>query len=50
MTGLLDFYVAIAIAAGCLIPVLLVAWAIEMWWVSLPDYKRRRIMRKLGAR
>lgn len=50
MDGLLDFYAAIAICSAYAIPFLLVAWAVESWWVSLPYHKRRNIIRKIGGK
>jgi hypothetical protein len=50
MDGLLDFYAAIAIFAGYALPFLVVAWALESWWMGLPRYQQRRILRKMGVK
>ena len=50
MDGLIDFYVAIAIFAGYAIPFVIAAWVFESWWLNLPTYKRRNILRKIGVK
>lgn len=50
MDGLIDFYVAIAIFAGYAIPFVIVGWVLESWWLNLPTYKRRNILRKMGLK
>jgi hypothetical protein len=50
MNGILDFYMAIAIFAAYTFPLLVVAWALETWWMRLPRYKRNRILRKMGVK
>lgn len=50
MDGILDFYTAIAIFAAYAFPFLVVAWALENWWMRLSYFKRRNVLRKLGGK
>ena len=50
MDDLLDFYIMITIFAVYALPFLLIGWALESWWMSLPAYKRRAILRKMGVK
>lgn len=50
MNDLLDFCLALAIFAGYSLPLILVAWVLEIWWMGLPCYQQRRILRKMGVK
>ena len=37
------------IVAAVLLPFLAAGWALETWWLKLPEHKRQEILRRIGG-